>query len=357
MRPIQGKDLLMKFWYTIKNREGSNGKPAELSIHDEIGFWGLTAKDFENDLKGITASAINISINSPGGSVFDGLAIFNMLRASGKTINTNVLGIAASIASVIQQAVANGGKRTMPENTMIMVHNPSGITMGTAEDMRETADLLDKIGNSLVGIYVKATGKSEDDVRAMLAKDTFLTAQEALDAGFIDEITDAVEVTAGYEVDRLPENVKALFKAQQQEQQQDPEPEPQGDPEPEANPVVDQIKAIIDKAGLSDYTSVFALDPNITTPEQAKVAVAEARDINALCAMVGKTDMAPGFIKARSSYADARAKLAEVLASKDVEQPTDSAQPNPNKDMKAKGGDQSKPATVSTVWAAYNKRA
>lgn len=200
----------MPNWYAFANAAASESESASVAIFDEIGFWGITAKDFITELSAVKAKTLNLEINSPGGSVFDGIAIFNALRNSGKTINVKVMGVAASIASVIAMA---GDKISMPENTFMMVHQPWGVTMGNADDMREYADVLDKLNNSLVSTYVKRTGKSEDDIRAMLSQDTWMSAQEAVDLGFADEVTPAFQATAKFDPTRLPDNVKAIFDA------------------------------------------------------------------------------------------------------------------------------------------------
>ena len=211
----------MKNWYAIKAKADDT---AEITIFDEIGIWGVTAKSFIADLKAISAKTITLSVNSPGGSVFDGFAIYNALknaRENGVTINARIMGIAASAASFIVMA-ANSIE--MPENSMMMVHYASGLAWGNSEDLRDTADILDKIDASLVGIYTARTGKSEEDVRALLQAETYLTAQEAKDAGFADTVTPNVKASATFEIDRLPANVQALFKAAQEPVGIDPAP-------------------------------------------------------------------------------------------------------------------------------------
>lgn len=174
----------MKNFFAFKNiTEGE----AELSIHDEIGFWGTQAKDFIAQLKGITSNTLNLHINSPGGSVTDGLAIYNMLRASGKNIVVHVDGIAASIASIIAMA---GSSIRMPANTFMFVHEPLvQYASGNAEDLRKLAEDLDKMHNSLTGIYVARTKQDKAKIESLMAEETLLTAQEAFDLGFATEVT------------------------------------------------------------------------------------------------------------------------------------------------------------------------
>lgn len=96
-------------------------QPSVLSIYDEIGFWGVQAKDFISDLAKVSSKVLNVEINSPGGDVFAGLAIYNALKGSGKEIVVKVMGVAASAASLIAMA---GDKIIMPKNTFMMIHNP-----------------------------------------------------------------------------------------------------------------------------------------------------------------------------------------------------------------------------------------
>lgn len=361
----------MKHWYTIQNREGAAGKPAEVSIQDEIGFWGVTAKDFERDLKGITADVINVSINSPGGSVFDGLAIFNMLRASGKVVNTNVLGIAASIASVIQQATANGGKRTMPANAMVMVHSPWTVAMGNAEEFRETADVLDKISCSLVGIYMRASGKSEEDVRGWLSGDTFMSADEALAAGLVDEITDSVAVSASFDIEALPASVRAVYASALKPKAQDTEPVA----EPAADPVVDTVVETAAQAeeesaiewvetevveaeaaaeGLGEFAAHFALNPNVTSVAALKSEIKKAKQIKGLCALAKKADMAGGMIRAGKSIVEVRAALTEALAEEDEATNTSNVRKTPPK-QGAKPESSNVGAVIEQAWEIHKQ--
>jgi ATP-dependent Clp endopeptidase proteolytic subunit ClpP len=153
-------------WYEIK----SKADKAEIWIYDQIGedFWtggGVTAKGFQKELAEIKASQIDLHINSPGGSVFDGITIYNLLKQKSANITTYIDGLAASIASVIALA---GNKVTMAENALFMVHNPSGMVMGTAADMRSLADVLDKIAGTMVNTYAGKSGKPEEEIKALL---------------------------------------------------------------------------------------------------------------------------------------------------------------------------------------------
>lgn len=180
-----------KNWFTITN--AADAPTAEVSIHDEIGAYGITAKDFLSQLKGIPASRpLTLSLHSPGGEVFDGLAIYHALKARGN-VNVRIEGLAASMASVIAMA---GTRIEMPRNAYLMIHNPSGFAMGDAADMRQLADLLDKLKGSLIAAYRERTKKSDEDLTAMMDAETWLTGEEAVTQGFADEVTDAVALSA-----------------------------------------------------------------------------------------------------------------------------------------------------------------
>lgn len=171
-------------WYQIKNADGEN---AEIMIFDEIGYFGVSAEQFVNELGRISASTITVKINSPGGDVFDGLAIYNALRGHASKVVTQVEGLAASAASFIAMA---GDEIAMHESSFMMVHHPWTFALGNAKDLRAVADILEKIGGSLVDIYAKKSGLPVEDVDKMLTDETWLTAAEARDLSLIDRVLD-----------------------------------------------------------------------------------------------------------------------------------------------------------------------
>jgi ATP-dependent protease ClpP protease subunit len=169
-------------WYEIKNLAADN---AVVSIYDEIGGWGVTASEFVADLKGITARSITLNINSPGGDVFDGLAILNALRQHTSSVNVVIDGMAASAASFIAMA---GDTVKIAPNAMMMIHDASGLCIDNAKGMREMADLLDKTSQNIASIYASRAGGDVEDWRAAMQAETWYTDQEAVDAGLADEI-------------------------------------------------------------------------------------------------------------------------------------------------------------------------
>ena len=195
-------------WYEIKNKSDR----AEIWIYEMIGedFFsgsGITADSFRKDLHQIKAQQIDLHINSPGGYVFDGLAIYNILKQHPAEITTYIDGIAASISSVIALA---GNKIYMAENAIFMIHNPYGLVMGGSSEMRKMADELDIVRGSIAKAYISKTGMPEDEVYALMDAETWMNAEEALEYGFIDDLTDRMDMAACAKF--APMMVKAGFK-------------------------------------------------------------------------------------------------------------------------------------------------
>tara|TARA_R100000655_G_scaffold32659_1_gene64625 strand:+ start:7322 stop:8317 length:996 start_codon:yes stop_codon:yes gene_type:complete len=185
-------------WYTFKN--SSNGQPAEVLIYEQIGDWGVTAQNFIKDVQSVGKSDLTVRINSVGGSVFDGLAIYNILRSHKGNVNVKIEGLAASIASII---ALGGDNIEMAENGFFMIHNPFGNSFGDAEEMRKTADLLDKIKKELVSVYAKQSSLTESEIQDMMDEETWLTSQEALEMGFVDTITEPIKIAASFDLSRF----------------------------------------------------------------------------------------------------------------------------------------------------------
>ncbi|HHW2999010.1 ClpP-like prohead protease/major capsid protein fusion protein [Pseudomonas aeruginosa] len=200
-------------WYSIKAL--SRGV-AEILLYDEIGVWGITAQQFARELKALgDLSLISLRIHSPGGDVFEGTAIYNLLKNHPARVEAHVDGLAASMASVIAMAADT---IYMPENAMMMVHRPWGIQGGEADDMRRYADLLEKIEGTMVAAYMAKTGKSEEDIKALLKAETWMDGREAVEAGFADQLTEPLAAAAQLtskrmkEFAHMPEALKALMQ-------------------------------------------------------------------------------------------------------------------------------------------------
>lgn len=327
----------MRTWYNFKQTDTD---PAVLSIFDDIGAFGVSAKSFLNDLASAQGDSVRVEINSPGGDVFAGLAIYNGLRNSGKKVNVRVLGLAASAASLVAMA---GDTIEMPENSFMMVHNPWGFAMGGASDMRDTADMLDKLGASLASTYAKRTGKSAEEIAALLDAETWMSAAEAVDAGFATAVISEVPVKAAFDLDRLPANVRAAY-ASAKASAPAPAPAP-------APALADTIESQAAAADLSAFAAVFAADASLDTQDKIAARIAEAREINALCKLAGFPEEAAGLIKAKANIPDARAKLLAKLSDSDE---IDTA-PRLKREPQNQGA---QPAAVGTssIWAARRKQ-
>ena len=167
----------------------SAGETATIQIFDQIGEdWfggsGLSGKQFSDVLNEVGNGPLLVEINSPGGNVWDGLSIYNQLRGRRAPVTTRVVGIAASIASIIALA---GDKVEMADAALMMIHDPSGMASGTSEDMRKMADALDQHAEVLVSVYAKKTGRSPESIRAAMKAETWFTTAEAIQFGLVDK--------------------------------------------------------------------------------------------------------------------------------------------------------------------------
>jgi ATP-dependent Clp protease, protease subunit len=173
----------------------ANGKRGEIYIYEEIGagwYGGITAKSFAETMKELgNVSALDIYINSPGGSVFDGIAIYNQIKRFNGEKVVHIDGIAASIASVIAMA---GDKIRIADNGMMMIHDPWSVAFGTADEMRKMADSLDKVRDTILDTYVLATGGDRADISDLMAAETWLSADESVEKGFATEKGDSKNV-------------------------------------------------------------------------------------------------------------------------------------------------------------------
>lgn len=187
-------------WYSI--RAASRGV-AEVMLYDDIGAWGISARQFARDLAALgDVSQINLRIHSGGGDVMDGTAMYNILRGHSARVEVYIDGMAASMASVVAMA---GDVIYMPANSMMMIHKPWGGQVGDADDMREYADLLDKVEGTLVQAYARKSGKSVDEIAALLKVTTWMDGNEAVAAGFADQVLEPIKAAAQLNSKRLEE--------------------------------------------------------------------------------------------------------------------------------------------------------
>jgi ATP-dependent Clp endopeptidase proteolytic subunit ClpP len=308
---------MSRSWFSIQNKTETS---AEVNIYDEIGLWGITAADFINALRAVGDRRILLRINSPGGDVFHGFAIYTRLRDHKGGVDVKIDGLAASMASVIAMA---GDNVAMPSNALMMVHNPSGLVIGESEDMRKLADVLDKVKATLITAYQRKTGKPYDELSSMLDAETWMNPEEALEHGFIDEILDPLPVAASLRPDQLARFAHApaalttqtprmstvaepdLTKkhAPKPKTKPDPEPEPEPAPAPEPAPepspepatppseppAEEEVKAILARVGTLNADLITALARVTELETQLNASATEITNLKAQVSTLSKT--------------------------------------------------------------------
>jgi ATP-dependent protease ClpP protease subunit len=186
------------------------GPKATIRIYDEIGWFGITAEEVAAELEKITAEEIEVQISSLGGDMWDGIAIYNALRAHPATITTRVDSMAASIASVIAQA---GDHRIMLTGSQMMIHEAWTIAIGNAAAMRETGDILEKQSRILAGIYTERSGGDFDEFLQMMEAETWFDHDETVEAGLADEVVKPVKQPDTGNKGSLTQHIAAVAKA------------------------------------------------------------------------------------------------------------------------------------------------
>jgi ATP-dependent protease ClpP protease subunit len=166
-----------------------------ISIYEVIGedWWtggGFTAKRMSGALRTIGKADVVVNINSPGGDMFEGIAIYNLLREHPAKVTVNVMGIAASAASIIAMA---GDEIIMGLGTFLMIHNAWGVVMGNRNDMREAADLFDSFDAALVDIYEARSDAKRSDIVKMMDAETFMGPSDAIKHGFADSVSESLK--------------------------------------------------------------------------------------------------------------------------------------------------------------------
>ena len=171
----------------VNKADGQAGTSADVMIYDEIGYWGITAADFVGQIDALDVATINLRLNSPGGDVYDAIAILNSLRNHDATVNVTVDGLAASAASFIAMA---GDSVTMERNSEMMIHDAMGLVIGGPDDMTAFAERLNAISDNIASIYAERAGGTAEDWRVAMNAETWYSAQEAVDAGLADKVTE-----------------------------------------------------------------------------------------------------------------------------------------------------------------------
>lgn len=174
----------MKSWYSISNKADVPGT-AEVYLYDEIGGYGVDAKSFVAELGAIEADTIDLHINSVGGEVFQGFAIYQAIKDHPATVNVSVDGLAASIASVI---ALGGDKVTMARNAEFMIHDGSVAMQGNAAELTKMVSMLDRVSDNIASVYAERCGGDTAQWRDQMRAETWYSAEEAVAAGLADEV-------------------------------------------------------------------------------------------------------------------------------------------------------------------------
>jgi ATP-dependent Clp protease protease subunit len=320
----------MKSWYSIRARgAGAEGSRAEVLIYDEIGAYGVSAKGFLAELGALPDGVpIDLRLNSPGGSVFDAVAIYNALQRHEGAITVWIDGIAASAASYIAMA---GDEIVMPENAFLMIHDPSGLVMGTASDMREMAGTLDKIAGGMVRGYAARSGRTDEEIAALMAAETWFDARDALEAGLATRMIEPVRIAASFDIGRFRNAPPALLAdvadpASESDQDgnetaenvvgdeiSDEAPAVPGEPEPEPGtpPCPDPV--------------VTGIDPTAIRRD----AITHARAVIDLCRLAGQPQMAGRYLEEDASLDAVRSSLLAARAEAEAQISPHHPQPGP----------------------------
>lgn len=196
--PIDNGGRGMKTWFNIAAKDG--GTAVEIDIFDEIGFWGITAKDFVTELRGKlgNASSLTLNIDCPGGDCSDGFTIFDAIkqaRDAGVKVTANVTGLAASMASVIILAAE---KIRIAENGRVMIHRVTAGGFGNADELEAVSEVARQFEDRIVGLYVARSGKKEEEIRELMKTPigTWFFGEEAVQNGFADEVIKGAKAKA-----------------------------------------------------------------------------------------------------------------------------------------------------------------
>jgi ATP-dependent Clp protease, protease subunit len=341
----------LKRWYDFR----AQVRGAEIVIYNEIGAFGIPAKAFLDDLKALGPVAeLTARINSPGGSVFDGVAIYNALKRHDARITVWIDGIAASIASMIAMA---GDEVVMPKNAMLMLHDPSGLVMGTAADMRVMAEALDRMKAGMVAAYRDKSGRDDAEIEALMAAETWLSAEEAVDLGLADRVEQPVRMAAHFDLSRFrntPPQLAALVatpspqednmsdskKASPRKPGLDESATPQAAPpersaddtaagpasqpaavaEPEPAPTKGTTEPAAGPARPAEPTPQAAaqvIDLDAVRADERKATLAYVAEVHELCALAGRGDLAASFVAKATPVAQVRRALLESRAAED----------------------------------------
>jgi ATP-dependent protease ClpP protease subunit len=300
-------------WYRFEAKADTPGV-AHLYVYDAIGksFWDddtVTAKKFIDDLNalGEDVATIHVHVNSPGGDVFDAVAIANALKQHKASIEMSIEGLAASAATLITCA---GDTIRIGDNALIMVHNPWTFAFGEAEDLRKSAELLDKVRDSIVATYRWVSELSVEEIGALMDAETWMDAEEAVKNGFATEVVTGLKAAASIDprcvakLTKVPEKYQARVAALTT---------PPASPPPA--PVAADPAVILQEctaAGVIELAE--GLVKAKATLDEARPRIAVAREIRGLCVLAKLPELAAGYIAAGTPVATVKDHLTTFTA-------------------------------------------
>ncbi|MFW2272469.1 head maturation protease, ClpP-related [Burkholderia orbicola] len=312
-----------KRWWDIRAQaNAAGGNEVEIRIYGDIGFWGTDAELFTAKLDEVASAATSIvvAINSMGGDVFDAFAIYNALRRHTGKVTGRVDGVAASAASLILMACDT---IEMPSNARLMIHNPNTVAAGEAGHLRKLADLLDSTSDSMLAAYVERSGRTAEEVRAIMDAETWLTAAQAKEQGFCDAIVDPIRIEAYAGAARLaaryaavPAEIRAVLE---DDSEVTPAPEPHRLPTPTPAPGPDvsvlaaHVYSACRDARIEHCAEGIVLATGLRDRATVDAAIRSAQDIAGICLAASLTELTAGFVSDGLSPDQVRARLFERM--------------------------------------------
>lgn len=284
--------------------EKTSDSETTIHLYDEVGAFGAGSKEFLSDLAKLDGQHIHLRINSPGGSVVEGTAIYNALRRHKGGLTVHIDALAASMASVIAMA---GAPVYIADNALLMIHNPWTVSMGDSDQLRREADLLDKLKSTLVNAYKRKSGMEEEEIRSMMDSETWLDAVEAVALGFADAIEEGVAAAATATPEQLRARFDSFAKGMTAETPETPAVE---------TPAVEEVAATVisenAEAPAPEVVETPAAEeaPETPAPEQPAEVVEPQAKVSAADAILAKYNELSAKLDAALSERDAyKAKL------------------------------------------------
>ncbi|MNF73352.1 ATP-dependent Clp protease proteolytic subunit 1 [compost metagenome] len=295
----------------------------EVFVYGEIGYWGITANQFVQDLRAMDdgVSPVIVAFNSIGGDLFDGLAIHNALSRLGERCTGRVDALAASAASV---AVCGAHRVVIAANAMLMIHNPWTYVAGDADDFRKVADVLDQTLEAIIAAYKsKAPDIDEVELRRLVDAETWLTANEAVALGLADEVGNGITVKASLGLGGVLQRYQHAPAALLAQLDEPPEPEPEllpNDP-PTAPPVVDSAKLALmisqrcAAVGISNLVESLISSTKLESEEIVLAGLTRAKAVNDLCVAARLPEFSAEYVAAGLDAPSVRARLFDKIVS------------------------------------------